>query len=369
MADGDSTRSVRAGRPAAEQWTPELPGPTFAAHFHLSGEATGPYTYGRDANPTWTLLEDAISDLEGGGTTTVFSSGMAAVSAAMLSLVASGDTVVMPDDCYQTTRALRDRLESYGVDVRMGPTANDAQLELIEGARLVWLETPSNPGLDVCDIERICAAAHAAGALVAVDNTLATPFGQRVLDLGADLAVASDTKSLTGHGDLLLGHVTTRDPDLAQGIRTWRKTVGAIPGPMEAWLAHRSLATLGLRLDRQTANALALATALREHPLVGGLRYPGLPGDPAHGLASRQMRRFGCVVSFTLPSQDVADGFLGALRLVGEATSFGSVHSTAERRARWGGDAVPPGFIRFSCGIEDAEDLVADVLQALDTVR
>ncbi|MFC4911298.1 cystathionine gamma-lyase [Actinomadura gamaensis] len=369
MADGDSTRSVRAGRPAAEQHAPELPGPTFAAHYHLAGEATGPYTYGRDANPTWTLLEDAISELEGGGATTVFPSGMAAVSAALFSLVASGDTVVMPDDCYQTTRALRERLESYGVHVRTAPTAGDAQLDVLDGARLVWLETPSNPGLDVCDIKRIAAAAHEAGALVAVDNTLATPLGQRVLDLGADLAVASDTKSLTGHGDLLLGHVTTRDAALAQAVRTWRKTVGAIPGPMEAWLAHRSLATLALRLDRQTANALALATALREHPLVSGLRYPGLPDDPAHAVAAAQMRRFGCVVSFTLPSQAAAERFLAASRLVTEATSFGSVHSSAERRARWGGDAVPPGFIRFSCGVEDTADLVADVLQALDAAR
>lgn len=251
--------------------------------------------------------------------------------------------------------------------VRMAPTAGNAQLNEVRGARLVWLETPSNPGLDVCDIARIAAAAHEAGALVAVDNTLATPLGQRALDLGADLAVASDTKSLTGHGDVLLGHVTTRDEALAQAVRTWRKTVGAIPGPMEAWLAHRSLATLALRLDRQTANALALATALRGHPLLSGLRYPGLADDPAHVLAAKQMSRFGCVVSFALPSQDAADRFLGALRLVTEATSFGSVTSTAERRARWGGDAVPPGFIRFSCGIEDTDDLIADVLQALDT--
>lgn len=218
----------------------------------------------------------------------------------------------------------------------------------------------------MCDIRRLAEAAHARGALVAVDNTLATPLGQRPLDLGADFSVASGTKALSGHGDLLLGYVTTRDAELTAGVRKWRKTVGAIPGPMEAWLAHRSLATLALRVDRQAANALALAGALLERPEVTGVRHPGLPIDPSHQVAARQMRRFGSVVSFTLPDRAHAERFLGALRLTSEATSFGSVQSTAERRARWGGDAVEPGFIRFSVGVEDAADIVADVLRALD---
>lgn len=361
---GDGTLVVGAGRPGAENFTPGLPGPIFAAHYHLAGEARGPFTYGRDSNPTWSLLEEAIGELEGGAEVVSFSSGMAAVAAVLLSQVRVGDVVVLPDDCYQTTRALKERLESYGAVVRMAPTAGDAQVGLVDGARLVWLETPSNPRLDVCDIVRIVEAAHAAEALVAVDNTLATPLGQRPLDLGADFSVASDTKALTGHGDLLLGHVATRDPELADGVRLWRKTVGAIPGPMEAWLAHRSLATLQLRLERQAVNALALAEALRGR--VSGLRYPGLPDDPSHEVAARQMRRFGCVVSFTLRDEAAAERFLGSLRLVMQATSFGSVHSSAERRGRWGGDAVEPGFIRFSAGIEDTEDLVADVLQALE---
>lgn len=364
MSIGDGTLAVGAGRPEAENHTPGLPGPVFASHFHLAGEPTGPYTYGRDTNPTWTLLERAIGELEGGAEAVSFSSGMAAVSAVLLSRVRAGDVVVMPDDCYQVTRALKERLESYGAVVRMAPTAGDAQIGLVDGARLVWLESPSNPNLDVCDIARIAEAAHAAGALVAVDNTLATPLGQRPLDLGADFSVASDTKALTGHGDLLLGHVATRDPELAEGVRLWRKTVGAVPGPMEAWLAHRSLATLQLRLERQAANALAVAEALRGR--VRGLRYPGLPDDPSHEVAARQMRRSGCVVSFTLPGEEAAERFLGSLRLVMQATSFGAVHSSAERRARWGGDAVAPGFVRFSAGVEDTEDLVADVLQALE---
>ena len=153
---------------------------------------------------------------------------------------------------------------------------------------------------------------------------------------------------------------------LAAAVRLWRKQVGAIPGPMEAWLAHRSLATLQLRVDRQAENALALARALRDRPEVTGLRHPGLSEDPAYPLASAQMRRFGSVVSFTLPDQAHAERFLAALRLTGEATSFGSVLSSAERRGRWGGDDVPPGFIRYSVGVEDADDIVADVLRALD---
>ncbi|WP_431043238.1 cystathionine gamma-lyase [Streptomyces sp. P1-3] len=374
MATGDGTRAVRAGLPEPRTYEPALPGPVFAAHYHLHGDADlagGPGTYGRDTNPTWALLERAVSELEAPGTdaeTVVFASGMGAISAVLLSQLRQGDAVVLPDDGYNLLVPLRARLEGYGVEVRTAPTAGDAQLEVLAGARLLWIESPSNPGLDVCDIRRLADAAHAEGALVAVDNTLATPLGQRPLELGADFAVASGTKALTGHGDVLLGYATARDPRLAAEVRAWRKTVGAIPGPMEAWLAHRSLATLQLRVDRQAATALALAEALSERPEISGLRHPGLPGDPAHATAAAQMRggRFGCVVSFALPDRAHAERFLGALRLVDDATSFGGVRSTAERRARWGGDAVPAGFIRFSVGVEDPDDLIADVVRALD---
>ncbi|MFG2599345.1 cystathionine gamma-lyase [Streptomyces sp. NPDC048462] len=365
---GDGTRAVRAGLPEPEQYEPTLPGPVFAAHFHLSGEPVGPYTYGRDTNPTWTHLERAIGELEAPGEsvqTTVFASGMAAVSAVLLSQARSGDVIVLPDDGYQALPLVRAQLEAYGVEVRTAPTGGDAQLDALSGARLLWIETPSNPGLDVCDVRRLVEAAHAGGTLVAVDNTLATPLGQRPLELGADFSVASDTKGMTGHGDILLGHVACLDPELAAGVRRWRKVVGAIPGPMEAWLAHRSLATLELRIERQCANALALAEALTEHPEVTGLRYPGLPTDPSYPKAVRQMRRFGSVVSFVLADRETAERFLSALRLAEDATSFGGVRSTAERRARWGGDAVPEGFIRFSVGAENSADLLADVAQAL----
>ncbi|MFC8132187.1 cystathionine gamma-lyase [Streptomyces sp. NPDC057302] len=381
---GDGTRAVRAGLPEPVKHEPTLPGPVFAAHFHLPGDPTGPYTYGRDDNPTWTLLEQAIGELEApdelpdeasgegsegaagpGVETLVFASGMAAISAVLFSQLRAGDAVVLPDDGYQALPLVREQLTAYGIEVRTAPTGGDAQLDVLDGAKLLWIETPSNPGLDVCDVRRLADAAHARGALVAVDNTLATPLGQRPLELGADFSVASGTKMLTGHGDILLGYVACRDAELTAAVRRWRKIVGAIPGPMEAWLAHRSLATLQLRAERQNTNALALAEALRGHDEVTGLRYPGLPDDPSHKIASQQMRRFGCVVSFTLPSRTRADRFLDALRLVDDATSFGGVRSTAERRGRWGGDAVAEGFIRLSAGSEDTDDLVTDVLRAL----
>ncbi|AXK36165.1 cystathionine gamma-lyase [Streptomyces armeniacus] len=373
-ADGDGTRVVRAGLPEEEPYAAPLPGPVFAAHYHLPGDpADAPYSYGRDGNPTWTALERAIGELEapdGDFADTVhtlaFASGMGAISAVLFSRLRPGDAVVLPSDGYNLLVPVRERLEGFGVEVRTAPTAGDAQLAALDGARLLWIESPSNPGLDVCDIRRLADAAHEHGALVAVDNTLATPLGQRPLALGADFSVASGTKALTGHGDVLLGYVACRDPRLAADVRLWRKTVGAIPGPMEAWLAHRSLATLEVRTRRQAESALALAEALSVRPEVRDVRHPGRPGDPAYAQAARQMRRFGCVVSFTLPDKAFCERFLAALRLVDDATSFGGVRSTAERRGRWGGDAVPEGFVRLSVGLEDAADLVADVERALE---
>ncbi|MFJ3422336.1 MULTISPECIES: cystathionine gamma-lyase [unclassified Streptomyces] len=367
---GDGTRAVRAGLPEPVKYEPTLPGPVFAAHFHLPGDATGPYKYGRDENPTWTHLERAIGELEAPGRddveTLVFASGMAAISSVLFSQLRAGDVAVLPDDGYQVLPLVREQLEAYGIEVRTAPTGGDAQLDLLDGAKLLWIETPSNPGLDVCDVRRLADAAHARGALVAVDNTLASPLGQRPLELGADFSVASGTKQLTGHGDVLLGYVAGSDATAMAAVRRWRKVVGAIPGPMEAWLAHRSIATLQLRVDRQNATALTLAQVLRDRDDITGLRYPGLPDDPSHKIASQQMRRYGCVISFTLPTRARAERFLDALRLVDDATSFGGVRSTAERRRRWGGDAVPEGFVRLSVGAEDPEDLVADVLRALD---
>jgi cystathionine gamma-lyase len=362
----DATRVVRAGLPEPAQGAALLPGPTFAAVYHLAGDpASSPYGYGRYHNPTWTRLEAALADLEGGAAVT-FASGMAAVAAVMGLVLRPGDAVVMPADGYYTARALATGyLAELGVEVRQAPTAAGAQAAHLAGAKLLWLESPTNPGLDVCDIAALVEAAHAAGALVAVDNTTATPLGQRPLALGADFSVAADTKALTGHGDLVLGHVAARDAEWAERLRQWRTLTGAVPGPMEAWLAHRSLATLDVRLERMCANALAVAGFLSAHPAVRSVRYPGLPTDRAHVLAARQMRRFGPVVSFELADADAAGRFLAACELVTEATSFGGVHTTAERRARWGGDAVPAGFIRLSAGLEHADDLLADLGRAL----
>lgn len=360
---GDGTRVVHAGLPGAQQHEPLLPGPTFASVYHLSGDPTGhPLEYGRYGNPTWARWEEAIGSLEG-GTAVAFASGMAAVAAVLMPRLRPGDVIVVPSDCYPSVRDLASQLP--GVEVRMVPLVAFPAPEVLAGATLVWVESPSNPGLDVCDIAAVCRAAHDAAALVAVDNTLATPLGQQPLALGADFSVSSDTKHVSGHSDLVLGHVTVGDPELAGELQRWRRLTGAVPGPFETWLAHRSLATLDVRLERQCATALALASLLEERSDVEGVRYPGLPGDPAHALASAQMSRFGSIVGFDLGSRERAERFLAACTLVAGATSFGGVHSSAERRARWSGNEVGEGFIRFSVGCEDAADLLADVEQAL----
>jgi cystathionine gamma-lyase len=237
----------------------------------------------------------------------------------------------------------------------------------MDGVRLVLLESPANPGLDVVDITRVAATAHAAGALVAVDNTAATPLGQRPLDLGADISVASATKALSGHSDLIMGYVATRSPALLDGLTKWRTLAGGISSPFDAWLARRSLSTLDLRLRAQTANAAALVEVLLADPLVTGVRWPGLPSDPSFEIAARQMRRIPGIVGFTLPSAHHVEQFLRRCRFIVAATSFGGLHTSADRREQWG-DSTPPGFVRLSCGIEDAADLVADVRQALATV-
>jgi cystathionine gamma-lyase len=339
-----------------------------ATIFALDGKAgpqPGVDAYGRTDSPTRRRLEAAIGSLEGGDCLT-FASGMAAVSAVLLSLVGPGQRVLLPADGYYKTRAWASQaLTARGVTVDAIATAGP--YPAFEDVRLLLLETPANPGLDVCDIAELAQRAHAAGALVAVDNTTATPVGQRPLDLGADVVVASGTKALTGHSDVMLGYVASRDAALLSAVQGWRDSTGGIPGDFEAWLAHRSLATLDLRLTRQSANAEAVAVVLRAHPAVVSVRWPGLSDDPSYVVASRQMRRVPGVVTFTLAGEDQVARFLAASELVAAATSFGGLHTTADRRAQWGDDA-PPGLIRLSCGIEDADDLIGDIVQALDSV-
>jgi cystathionine gamma-lyase len=359
---GPSTRTIHAGVPAGEQGDPLLPGPVLAAPYHLRGDKdAAPYGYGRDENPSWTHLERALGELDG-GESTVFASGMAAVTAVLFSVLRGGDVLVACGDGYPGIRGLAaEHLEPLGVSVRLVPTAEIAGA--VDGAALVWLETPSNPRLDLVDIAAAAEAAHAAGALLAVDNTVCTPLGQQPLAHGADFAMLSGTKSLCGHSDVLLGAVSVRDPALAEGLRRWRTLSGAIPSGFVAWLAHRSLATLGLRLERSSANAAAVADLLRARDDVPEVVHPGGP------VAERQMDFRGPLVGFDAGGAGRAQRFLAACSLVVEATSFGGVHSTAERRARWGTDDVTEGFIRFSAGCEDTDDLLADVSRALDASR
>jgi cystathionine gamma-lyase len=356
MSWGDGTRAAHAGL-ASSPGSPLAPQPVAASAFHLGGADF----YGRAENPTWRALEDAIGSLDG-GECVLFASGMAAISTLMRAVLRTGDTVVVPSDGYYLARQYVH--SEMDVAVREVPTAAAWSAADVAGARLVLLETPSNPGLDVCDIAAISALAHAAGALVAVDNTTATPLGQQPLALGADVVVASDTKALAGHSDVVLGHVSTQDATLAAALRRSRTAGGAIPGPFEAWLAHRGLGTLDLRLTRQAANAAAVHAALSGHESVSGLRWPGASSDPAHALASRQMRRFNGVVTFVLPSAEAVGDMISRSRLIVPATSFGGLHTTADRRAQWG-DSVPSGLVRLSCGVEDSADLVADLLAAL----
>ncbi len=358
---------VRAGQPRARDEQPFLPGPTFAAPYHLRGETTGHTdVYGREDNPTWRGLETAIGELEGGGAL-VFASGMAAAAAVLLELSEPGRPVVVPSDGYPAVRALaREHLAQRGVPAKLVPTSFEAITGALPGASLVWVETPSNPRLDVVEISALAQVVHAAGALLVVDNTLATPLGTTPLRLGADVVVVSGSKHLSGHSDLLLGYVATSDRDRIRRLHEWRTLAGAIPGPFETWLAHRSLATLDVRLVRQCANAAALANLLVERPQIPLVRYPGLERDPAHAVARAQMRIFGSVLSFVLDDRRQAERFLDASELIVQATSFGGIHTTAERRARWGMDDIDEGWIRLSAGIEDTVDLVADVTRALE---
>jgi cystathionine gamma-lyase len=346
----------------------------FAAPFHLADQPPGTGGadgYARADSPSLRHFEAAVGELDGGSCVS-FATGMAAITAVLMACTSAGDRVVLPSDGYYTTRMLAaDELTRFGLRIEAVPTPEIGEVAArgdLEGARLVLLETPSNPRLDVCDIAAIARATRAAGALLAVDNTTATPLGQRPLALGADLVVASDTKALTGHSDLLLGHVSVADGDLHARLRGWRDHTGAVPGPFEAWLGHRSMSTLDLRLARQATTAAAVADLLAGHPAASGVRWPWQPGDPSYDLAARQMLRPGGVVSAELADEATVRRMLAASSLWTAATSFGGVHSTADRRAQWGGDDVPAGFVRFSCGIEDTADLVADLSAALDAL-
>lgn len=366
-----STTVVRSHLAPAVNGEALTASPVLSGPFHASGDpAASAYTYGRFHNPTWTTLENALAALESSPTIAakalVFPSGMAAVTAVFEALLRPGGTVVLPANGYYTVRMLLERFFSpIGVGVRFLPKQADLQGEALRGATLLWLETPTNPELDIYDIRVLSQLAHAAGALVAVDNTTATPLAQNVLSLGADYSVVSGTKALTGQSDLILGHVAVAQEELLKPIHEWRTLSGSILGPMEAWLALRSLPSLPLRLERASANALAIAGFLAGRSDILRVLYPGLPSHPGHEIAAQQMDYFGPVVSFVLEDRARAERFLARAELVTEATSFGGIVTTAERRARWPKESAHPGLIRMSAGCEAIEDILNDLENAL----
>jgi cystathionine gamma-lyase len=335
--------------------------------YALDPQPAGPYQYARWANPGWTALESALGELEQ-AQCVAFPSGAAAVHALLEVMLAPQARLLVQSDGYMGTRSCAEKyFVPWGVRLEALPSATLPAADLA-GASLVLVETPSNPGLVLTDIAALAARCRQAGARLAIDNTLMSPLGQSPLDLGATATVYSDTKVLNGHSDLVMGHVSTRDPALAEALRQWRRVAGAIPGPFEAWQLLRGIETLELRLERMHANALALAGAMSRHPAVRSLRYPGLPDHPDHALACRQMRGFGALLAVELAGAAEAEAFLAACRYVRPTTSFGGLHSSAERRARWG-DAVAPGFVRLSAGCEPTQALVSDVCTALDAAR
>ncbi|MFA9230744.1 MAG: cystathionine gamma-lyase [Microgenomates group bacterium] len=351
------TKSLAPGAPLA----PEI---ITAATYHCPDVDNIAYIYGRASTPTWDVLEAQLAILED-APCVAFPSGMAAISAALFATLGGGKRLVLPSDGYYVSRLLsQDFLASFGVEVVEIPTLQMEHFDY-SGAAVVLIETPSNPGLDVCDIALIAAKVHATGGVLIADNTTMTPLLQRPLDHGADIVVAADTKAPAGHSDVLFGHVSTRDATLLARLREWRRLSGAVPGSFEAWLVHRGVETLEVRLERMCASAMEIATRLSAHPRVKNTRYPGLSQDPSHATAKRQMSGFGFLIGFELEDRARAEAFLTACPYIAQATSFGSTHSSGERRARWG-DAVPEGFIRLSVGIEPRDVLWAAIEAALD---
>jgi cystathionine gamma-synthase len=363
------TIAVTAGRPEPVPGAPFNPPVRFASTYVGDPDIEATVGYGRDGNPNWVALEETVGALEG-GTALTFASGMAAVQA-VLELLAPGSVLVLPTACYLgVAGAVEARAVRYGWTVRRVDVADtEAVVAAAEGADLVWLESPTNPMLEVADLPRICAEL-AGWTRVVVDNTFATPLLQRPLELGASLVVHSLTKMLSGHSDVLLGAVVARpdDAETLAALGEVRHSFGAIPGPMESYLALRGVRTLPLRQGRSEQNALVLAERLAGHPAVSRVRYPGLPGDPGHARASRTMTGFGSMVSIELADAATADALVDRCRLWVFATSLGGVESTLERRRRWPAEltSVPEGLVRLSVGIEHVEDLWADLAQALD---
>lgn len=350
----------RSSEPGAPLNVPPIPASNF-----LIGKGR---EYSRDdGTPTWEALEEIVGGLES-GKAVAFASGMAAI-AAVFDQLAAGGVVTLPDDCYQGVAALaavgaergRWSVQRVAVDDTAG------WIRSCGIADLIWLESPSNPLLTVADLEEVCGAPRKPGAIVAVDNTFATPLNQQPLDFGATVSLQSATKFIGGHSDLLAGVATTNDDALWHGLRKTRELSGATPGTLEAFLAVRGARTLALRLERAQYNAMVLAERLEQHPLISRVRYPGLPSHPTHATARRVLKGFGSIIAFDLRGgAEVADGVCRNVRLIRHATSLGAVESTIERRAAIPGQGhLPPSLLRLSVGIEDVNDLWLDIDSAI----
>jgi cystathionine gamma-synthase len=337
------------------------------------GEHKG-YDYARVANPTRTALQTALASLESAEHGIAFSSGLGAVTT-LMHLLSPGDRVVLIADVYGGVYRMTSQVyEPKGYRFDYLPAEEFANLgpHLDGTTRLVWIESPSNPLLNVVDIAAAAQAAHAAGALLVVDNTFATPYLQRPLELGADVVVHSTTKYLGGHSDVVGGFVATNDPTIAERLYFLQKSLGAVPGPFDSWLVLRGLKTLALRMRKHCENAAAVAAVLSRHPRVERVFYPGLPTHPGHEIAARQMRDFGGMVSFLASSAEEAAALVARTKLFRLAESLGGVESLIEVPARMthastadAPFAAPPSLVRLSVGIESAEDLVADLEDAL----
>jgi cystathionine gamma-synthase len=361
------TLLVQLGRPDHRPGEPLNLPVILASTFRAGDSGSSAREYARDdGTPAWEALEDVVGRLEG-GQAVVFSSGMAAI-AAVLELLPAGAKVVTPAGCYPGMRALLSDGAAIGrwvlqsVDLTRPAETNDA----LAGASLLWLETPSNPLLELADVRGLAASAHERGALVAVDNTFATPLLQAPLALGADFVVHSATKFIGGHSDLLLGVAVASDAARRSHLNRRREVAGATPGALECFLALRGIRTMAVRLAQAQDTAAELASRLSAHPRVSLVRYPGLPAHPGHDIAERQMSGFGAVLSFEVTDASAADAVCAAVRVIQHATSLGGVESTIERRGKLPGqEHLPAGLLRLSVGCEHIEDLWRDLLAAI----
>lgn len=378
-----STRTIHAGQPS-EPGTGSLIAPIFQTST-FEQEAPGihqGFDYSRTNNPTRARLEAVLADLEGVQYAATFASGLAAENAVLQAWLKPGDEIVIPQDVYGGTYRILNRVhQPAGVGVRQIDFADAAAFEeaLNERTRLVWIESPTNPRLLVYDIAAICRRAHAAGALVVVDNTFATPYFQQPFALGADIVVHSVTKYLAGHSDLIQGAVLARDAAVFEPIKFLQNATGAVPSPFDCWLTLRGLKTLELRMERHAENAEAIAAALSVHPLVRRVYFPGLPDHPGHEIAARQMTGFGGMVSFELDGTiDEVVAFVSGRRFFVLGESLGGVKSLVCHPARMTHASIPPEaraalglsdtLVRLSPGCEHRKDLVADLITGLDAI-